>query len=208
MKNSTSFLLLIIAVLSFIVWAKSCKKDPEEEPRVIVVAPVSAVLEAKAPTYTQPEKAPAPITWGQAEPIFIKNPVNDSLVYAYKAAKDSLDRLRLYLKAIEIRTFSSTFNDSNIALSITGEVQGEVLSLKPEYTIKSRSLVVENEDVVFRFLLGGSIQNNFIIDDINFTLGAGFQNRKGHIYRLGYLRAGGGDYLMLGMDFSIFSVKR
>lgn len=206
MKNINAIIYLIIAVLLFIVWSKSCNKEPVK--KQITVPEVRAKLEPQAPIYIKSPEKPARIEWRDGETIEVENPVNLELVEAFKAAKDSLEQFKLYVAAIQIRSFANTFNDSNITLTVEGRVQGSLLSLEPTYTIKSRSLEIPDEKIVFRLLLGAAIQNNLNFDDFRYNLNTGFQNRDGNIIRVGYARQYGNNYLMLGYDLAIFERKQ
>ena len=74
--------------------------------------------------------------------IITENPVNDSLALAYQQTKDSLNRFKMYLDAIQIKQFSNTFEDEYQIINITGEVQGQLNWIKPKYTIKERQIEV------------------------------------------------------------------
>ena len=209
MKNLNAIIYLTIAVLLFIVWSKSCNKEPAPPiKKEITVPEVRAKLEPQTPIYIKSPEKPARIKWKAGKTIEVENPVNLDLVEAFKAAKDSLEQFKLYIAAIQIRSFANTFNDSNLTLTIEGKVRGSLISLEPTYTIKRRSLEIPNEKVVFRLLLGAAIQNNLNFDDFRYNLNAGFQNRNGNIIRFGYARQYDNNYFMLGYDLNIFERKQ
>jgi hypothetical protein len=202
MKTLPSILVLIIAVLAFLLWTKGCEPP---QPKTIEVPAVSAELPAQKPNYVKTEVPKTKVKWRNAPPVYLENPVNDSLVQAYQNVKDSLERFKLYLKAIEVKRFSNTFNDSNLTLTISGQVQGELLSLSPNYTIKARTVEAPSKDLHFRVLLGASVQNNLSFDDFSYSLNLGLQNSKGQVYRLGYARQYESNYIMLGYDHPLYS---
>ena len=90
--------------------------------------------------------------WKTVE-IKTQNPVNDSLALAYQIQTDSLERYKMYLRSIEIREFTSIFEDDFIKIDINGKVQGDVKYLQPTYHIKEREITLKN---TFRIGLGAS----------------------------------------------------
>lgn len=137
--------------------------------------------------------------------IEVKNKVNDSLALAYKSAKDSLERYKLFRNAIQIRTFKNTFEDEYLKLSLTGRVQGHLLGITPNYTIKPREIEVEG--VSLRFLVGGGIGNNLGFNDFTYRVNLGVQNGSGNIARMSYSRMRGQDYVFIDYDISLFEFR-
>lgn len=212
MKNTTKILLGIIVALAVLLWFKSCNGGKGELIKV-KVPEVKNEFEKQEPIYITKTDTVYITKWKTKDKIIhveTENPVNDSLAIAYQKAVDSLDRYKLYLSAIQIRDFKTTFDDEFLNLEITGKVQGELKYLKPSYTIKEREIAseVRQKDVVFRFLVGAQLQNSFEFDQFSWNVNAGLQNKKGNIIRAGYSKINGQEYLMLGYDLSVFSIKR
>jgi hypothetical protein len=209
MKNVNKWLLAVIAILLFILWVKSC--DDNKQTTDVVVPEVSNELPKQEPIYITKKDTVYITKWRYKDKIVhvqTKNPVNDSLAIAYQQAKDSLDRFKLYLSAIQIRDFTTHFEDDYLDLTVDGQVQGELKWLKPNYIVKERTIQVPQKQVAFRLLLGGQVQNNLQFSDFNYNANLGLQNAKGNIFRVGYSKLSGQDYIMLGYDFSVFTIKR
>ena len=113
------------------------------------------------------EKTKYVTKWKTIE-VKTQNPVNDSLALAYTKQSDSIQRFKMYLRSIEIKKFTSFFEDDFIKIEINGEVQGSVKYLQPTYTIKEREITLKN---TFRLGLGASF-----IESKPFITGAAITN--------------------------------
>ena len=193
---------IIIAVLAAVLWFKGCEKETIK----VKVPEVIGDFEPQKPEYII-EKDTVYITKWKTKTNTIevptKNPVNDSLVLAYQQAQDSLERFKQYLEAIQIRSFSNTFEDEYLDLTISGKVQGKLLSLKPDYKIKERTIETE-APTNLRLLAGFEIGNSTLFNDFRYKVNIGLQNASGNIYRFGYAKENViGHYFWLGYDFSL-----
>ena len=213
MSNSNKLFLGIIAVLLLILWFKSC--DSEEVPQnvTIKVPEVSNSLPKQKPIYVVRTDTVYVTKWKTKTDyveIETQNPVNDSLALAYQRAQDTIQRYRLFLEAIQIKQFTSEFSDEYIDLVISGEVQGDIRSIKPKYTIKERTIEtqVPIKTTALRVLGGASVQTSTDLNTFTYTANLGLQNAKGNIIRAGYSKINGQDYIMAGYDFSIFNIKK
>ncbi len=211
MKKSIPY--IIIAILVFFLFMKSCGKE-KSEPKIIEVEvpEKSGSFEPKEPTYIKTDTA-IEVKWKE-KVIKVPSPVNDSLVNAYKALADSLNaaqaelaRYKMYLDAIQIRDFTSHFEDEYLDLTISGKVQGHIKSIQPDYTIKSRTIndTINPVKTTFRVLAGLEFGNNTSFGDFRYKANIGFQNTKGNIFSLGYERWNGQDYIWVGYEFSVLS---
>jgi len=144
------------------------------------------------------------IKWKDKE-IIVENPLNTELVEQYVKAKDSIERLNLYLKSIQLNSFSSKFEDDNLLLNINGTVRGEVQEITPSYTIKKREVEVKTKETVFRLLAGAEVGSSIIVPKLNFKANLMFQNRKGDIISGSYDT---NQTVWLGYNKSIFNIKR
>lgn len=217
MKKAIPYIL--IAALLFILFLQNFEggKNKINEPQTIEVdiPEVSGDFEPQKPMHSNTGDSIV-IKWKEKE-ILVPNPVNDSLAIAYQKLSDSLtsaqaeiERYKMYLNAIQIRDFESYFEDEYLELTITGKVQGKVKSIKPQYTIKERTVEtqVQPKQTVFRLLGGLEFGNNTSFNDFRYKANLGFQNRKGNIFSLGYERYNGQDYIFAAYDFSIFQIRR
>ena len=191
---------VVIAFLVLVFFFKGCG---ERGSTTITTPEIEGDFEEQEPIYIKGKDSI--ITKWKTKEIKTPNPVNDSLAIAYKGAKDSLERYKLYLSAIQIKTFKNTFEDKYLKLSLTGRVQGDLLGITPKYTIKSQE--IEVPETSLRFLVGGGIGNNLSFNDFTYRINLGLQNGSGNIVRGGYSRMRGQDYIFIGYDVSLFEVR-
>ena len=133
------------------------------------------------------------------------------LIFENQKLKDSFklkipeQKIISYDKAIELKSFSSTFEDSVIKIKINGIVQGEVKQVASNYTIKAKQVIFTPKETVFRLLGGLEVGNNKQLD--NFTAKAllGVQNRKGNIISIS---ADSRNNFFFGYQFYIFNIQR
>ena len=202
--TSKSIPYIIIALLAAFLLFRECNR--ETKTITVTVPAVEGEFEPQKPVYITETDTVYITRWKEHE-IFTPNPVNDSLAIAYQEAQDSLVRYKMYVDAIQIRTFENVFEDEFLKLTLTGEVQGELRYIKPEYKIKEREIDVEVPETRFRLLAGGEIGNNTTFSDLRYKINVGLQNQKGGIYRLGYARENFQDIIWVGYDFSILNLK-
>jgi hypothetical protein len=194
---------ITIAILLFVLWFKGCSQEPTTVP--VTIPEISGEFEPQEPIYIKGKDSV--ITRWETREIKTQNPVNDSLALAYQEVKDSLERYKMYLTAIQIRDFSNTYEDEFVKFHLTGQVQGELNWIKPNYTIKERKIDVPVPQMKFRLLAGAEIGNNLLLNDFRWKANLGLQNAKGNIFRLGYGKEALQDYFYLGYDVSIFSIS-
>jgi hypothetical protein len=124
---------------------------------------------------------------------------NDSLMQAYNKAPDSVKK-KVYEKAIEITSFSHTFDSDTITIDVKGLARGGVQSIKAKYRIKSIKIEAPK---IKRHLLGSlEVGNSKSFDAFNVKAGIGYQNRKGAILSAS---ADTDKRFYIGYSFSIFS---
>lgn len=130
---------------------------------------------------------------------------NKALQQFYNEASDSLKNV-LFNKAIELKSFNQIFEDDKLKSEVSGIVQGEVKSLKLDYTIKPKTIdLPPQKENVFRLLGGFEYANNTSLTNSIFKANLGVQNRKGNIFRASLDNQ---QNIYVGYDFSIFSIKR
>lgn len=201
---------IIIAGLIILLFLKSCGNEKSEPQIIEVEVPAqSGEFEPQTPKVITKTDTFYKIKWKEVE-VEVPNPVNSDLLEKYETAKDSLERYKMYVDAIQIKYFESYFEDEYLSLTVTGKVQGEIKSIKPKYTIKTRTTetTIAPEQTVFRLLGGVEFGNNTSLNDFRYKFNLGFQNAKGNVISASYEKWNGVDYYWIGYDFSIFSIEK
>lgn len=213
-KESIKYLGWILLFLA--LWFKGCSGSTQEPQLVKVIVPeVKGSFEPKKPVHKELEK---PSSRGQqkGETVYKENPIdkkliaeNEKLKTDFAKANDSIRQL-LFSQAVQLNKFSTKFEDEHLILNIDGVVQGEVKEITPNYTIKKKKIevAVKQKETVFRFLGGGAIGLDQATAKIAYRTDLGFQNKKGDIVSIEFLKIGSQNYGMVGFKKSIFSIKR
>lgn len=184
-KSVTRILLtLSIVVASFVALSisKSCKPKPCPK-----LPKRQGHFEARVPVHKQTDTLYLYKWRGSTDTleVQVENPLNDSLLNAYGAAKDSLERFKMFAEAIGLRDFSQVFEDSNITVNASGVVQGVVKSLEIEYTIKEKE---QERSRDFYIQLGAG--SRFDLQKYKLDGGAGFRLKNGNMLGVEYSRMG------------------
>jgi len=205
-KESLKYLGWILLFLS--VWFKGCSSEAKSVKETKIKMP-----EAKAVFETQkPEQMPIILTQ-KSKPVYLNNPINESLLEEneklksdYSKMSDSL-KSKAFDKAIELNQFSSKFEDENMLLNINGTVRGEVLGITPSYIIKAKEIPIQikEKQTVFRLLGGLELGNNLQLNSFKSKGNLMFQNRKGNIISGSFDT---NQTVWIGYNASIFEVKR
>lgn len=197
-------------VLLFVaLWFRGCEATPTPVTAKVIVPEVKGKFAPIKPNHTNvkgPEKdQEKPVIQWKDKIITIENPLNIDLANKYIMAKDSIERLNLYLKSIELKKFSSHFDDEFLTLNIDGIVQGEVQEITPSYTIKKREIQVKPKETVFRVLGGLEVGNNVNLDNFAVKGNLLFQNKKGNLFSGSFDT---NQTIWIGYNASIFSIKK
>lgn len=201
-----------IAILAVFIfnWFKGCSPDPiKPNTQKIIIPEISGKFDPQKPKHIpvkgleKDQKNPI-IKWKDKE-VIVENPLNTELVEQYVKAKDSIERLNLYLKSIQLNSFSSKFEDENLLLNINGIVRGEVQEITPSWTIKKHEAEVKTKETVFRMLAGAEVGSSIITPKLNFKANLMFQNRKGNVISGSYDT---NQTVWIGYNKSIFNIKR
>ena len=202
-----SFPYLIIVALIVFIFFKDCSNSPD--PVIIKTPEIKGKFEAKKPVHVPIVNEPIGqnLSKNEKPKQIIKTIIieNDSLLKSYERENDSLKKLLMFKKAIQLNTFRSKFEDDNILLNITGIVQGEVKEIKPNYTIKSKEITVKQKEVKFRMLAGLEVGNTLLFDKPLFKANIGFQNAKGNIITASYDSE---NRIFVGYSFTVFKIRR
>lgn len=107
---------------------------------------------------------------------------NYNLQIAYTNASDSIERLKMYINAIQLKLFEKTFENDDLSATVKGISQGEVKELGFDYKIKPKPIPFTK----FRLLAGLNVSNTIAFDKPLFNANLGFQNAKGNVLEFGY----------------------
>ena len=115
--------------------------------------------------------------------IITENPFNKELADKYINLESETERLKEYIKSIEVRKYKVPFENDTIKIVGDVEVQGELRSLKYNWTIKERKLdiPVNLKKPTMNLLFGGSVSNSIELDKFNFNANVGIQRKNGDL---------------------------
>lgn len=199
-----------------IVWFNGCSGNDKTATKTKVIVPaVTGKLESKKPESKPIEIKQEPILEVKKDGLVYKeNPLNKILVEENKKIKSDYSKMsdslksKAFDKAIELNTFSYKSEDKYLKLTIDGIVRGEVQEITPIYEIKEREAEAIVKQTYLRVLAGGSVGINKDLNQAVYKLDVDFQNKKGDMLSVEYLRVNNQDYGMIGFKKSIFNLKR
>lgn len=115
--------------------------------------------------------------------IVTENPFNKELADKYINLESETERLKEYIKSIEVKKYKIPFENDTIIIIGDVEVQGELKSLKYNWTIKERKLdiPVNLKKPTMNLLFGGSVSNSIELDKFNFNANVGIQRKNGDL---------------------------
>ena len=115
--------------------------------------------------------------------IVTENPFNKELADKYINLESEIERLKEYIKSIEVRKYKIPFENDTIKIVGDVEVQGELRSLKYNWAIKERKLdiPVNLKKPTMNLLFGGSVSNSIELDKFNFNTNLGIQRKNGDL---------------------------
>lgn len=120
--------------------------------------------------------------------IVTENPFNKELADKYINLESETKRLKEYIKSIEVRKYKVPFENDTIKIVGDVEVQGELKSLKYNWTIKERvfDTPVDVKKTTMNLLMGGSVSNSIELDKFNFNANLGLQRKNGDLIITSY----------------------
>lgn len=155
----------VILFLIFLLLFKACKDKDDED---FIVVPIPEVIIKSDTIYV-----PSPVDRDKDNPkkeyvykykdsiVKIPNPINQDLLDKYNQAQDSLSKMKMYIEAIQIREYVTTYENEYYKMNIYSEVQGYMLKEAPEVTIKARSIDIDiSKFKKYKLLYGGKIEYN------------------------------------------------
>lgn len=200
--NVQNVLLIVIAGLLF--WQLFSKPAPiqKTDPVQVVIPPVEGSSGLKIIEVAKP----VPIVTPGGEKII----VDEKYKKMYEESQDSIERLNLYLSAIQIKEYKDTVvNDSNLIVVGNIKTRGSLLSYKFDYNILEKKFEYVPEVVVRRPGLSLSVGASAgVPTDPNsgFLMKGefGLENRKGEAVTIGYDT---GNHVWLGLRKSFKILK-
>jgi hypothetical protein len=139
--------------------------------------------------------------------LITENPVNKELYEKYVTSKDSLEQVKLYLNAIEEREQTQVFDNKDINIEVYTKTRGELMDLKPKYTIKKREEKVEvkQKESIFALHAGAVIETSATMNTLVPKIQLGLQNKRGDILSLYYSTD---KSIGIGYTIRIINIKR
>jgi len=197
-----------VAFAVLILFLKSCEGKTIQT-ATVVVPEIKGKFESKKPDHTQIAKDDVV---KKGDNVYIENPINEKLLTENELLQkdffeaDSLNKVLMYEKAIQLNAFSSDFDDEFLKLNVSGVVRGEVQEITPSYTIKERKVTTEIKckETVFRLLGGAEIGNNLQFNDFTVKGNLMFQNKSGGIFSASYDT---NKTIYVGYNFSLIDLK-
>lgn len=186
MNSNIKYIIIgiIILIISFFIgrWT-----SPTETKIVKVTIPESS---GKSPIIINPE----PLIQFKDSLVYkdslivTENPFNKELADKYINLESETERLKEYIKSIEVRKYKIPFENDTIKIVGDVEVQGELRSLKYNWIIKERKLdiPVNLKRPTMNLLFGGSVSNSIELDKFNINANAGIQRKNGDLILTSY----------------------
>jgi hypothetical protein len=182
--------VLYIVGIFFVIYLFTLIKQCSEPKEVI---PTTVETPAKSGGFKKPTKIipgvakKDSIVYRDGKTIYTENPINKQLAEDYLKATDSIKRLKLYLDAIQEKDGTYVYDDKDLKLEIYAKTRGELLELKPKYTIKPMQVKIDVpvKQTVFAMYGGIELINNSTLSNLTVKADLGIQNKKGTIFTAG-----------------------
>lgn len=120
--------------------------------------------------------------------INVINPLDKQMVIDYLKAKDSIERLNLFIKAVKINKYNQNFDNNDISLNIEAETTGTLNYVKPTYVIKEKkvSAPIYIKQTKFALYTGFELYDSKNLNAPGVKIDLSVQNKKGDLYTAGY----------------------
>ena len=182
-----SLIVVSITVIFFI--QRGCSKKDEPVKKIEAVIPKVEGKFDKPTKVIEGKSKKDSVIW-KDKIIRTENPVNKKMAQELMEAlkyKDSVKILKLYLSAIEEKDGTYVFDDKNLNLEVVTRTRGTLLSIKPKYTIKEKTVEVpvKQKKQVFAMYAGVGISDNLQFNNFAAEVEIGLQNKAGDIISAG-----------------------
>jgi len=182
--------VLYVVGIFFVIFLFTLVKQCNEPKETI---PVTVEIPAKSGSFEKPtEFIPGvakkdSIVYKKGKTIYTENPINKQLAEDYLKATDSIKRLKLYLDAIQEKDGTYVYDNKDLKLEIYAKTRGELLEIKPKYTIKPSEVKVDVpvKQTVLAMYGGIEVGNNASLTNLTVKADVGLQNKRGTIFTVG-----------------------
>lgn len=120
--------------------------------------------------------------------VKVDRPVDKKLVEDYLKAKDSIAKLNLYVTSVQTNSYTKTFSDDKIDITVNAETTGTLNWLDLKY--KSKDIKVDlpviTKTTKFALYAGGGLNVNVVSIKPEYFVNAGIQNKRGDIILGGF----------------------
>jgi hypothetical protein len=200
---------IIIVILLFIIFIqRSCSnKDlPSVQNQEVIVPAQHGSFNAVKPVKVHDTIIKDSIVFKDKK-ITIVNPLDKQLVIDYLKAKDSIQKLHLFMNAVKINKYKQNFDNKDINLTIEAETTGTLNYIKPTYIIKERivDVPVKAKQTVFALYTGVEVYNNTTLTNSGIKIDLGIQNKKGDIYTAGFDT---NNNIFIGYKLRLINIKK
>lgn len=182
--------ILYVLAAFFLIYLFSLIKQCSEPKETI---PVKIEIPAKEGSFEKPtEVIPGvqkkdSIVYIKGKTIYTENPINKKLAEDYLKVTDSIEKLRLYLNAIQEREATYVYDNEDLKLEVYTKTRGELLELKPKYIIKPQDIKADIpiKQTVLAMYGGLELYNTSDLTNLTIKVDLGLQNKKGTIFTIG-----------------------
>lgn len=180
------YVLVIILTIYLATLLKQCAEPKETTPTTVETP-------AKTGGFDKPTKVipgtprKDSVVYRKGKTIYTENPINKQLAEDYLKATDSIKRLKLYLDAIQEKDGTYVYDNNDLKLEVYTKTRGEILEIKPKYTIKPTKVKIDVpvKQTVFAMYGGIEVFNNATFNNIGLKADLGIQNKKGNMFTIG-----------------------
>lgn len=132
---------------------------------------------------------------------------DEEMVNRFAKLNSEYDKIKAYIKATELNTYTIPIEDSLIKSTVNLTVRGELVSIQRDYVLKERSVDISIKVPQTKFALYGGLglQSNIDLTNIQPTANILLENSKGNI--LG-LQVGLDKSVQLSYSIKVFDYKR
>jgi len=151
-KTKWIYIAIIGVLLMLLILQHSCQGDGDTKTSTIV-KDVNVMVPGRDGTFLKPSNQSEIPSKGKDsivyydKLIYVESDVDEAMVQDYKSAKDSLQKLQVFLNGVRQREYVSEYEDNYLKLKVNTKVKGTLVDLKPTYTIKPQTIVVQEKTI-------------------------------------------------------------
>jgi len=194
--------ILVVGLVILLFLQRNCQSNNiKKDPSVIITEPKIGGFDYYKPT--EIKKPNYFFITKDGDTIEIENPINKELEQKYLNALSENEKLKLYLEAIQKRTYIDSLENKDIKFTYTALTTGTLDSIKFDYIIKPDTLKIKQP--VFRLLGGPSLEFNYFTMKPSIGFNLGFQNKKGNILTGGINSS---QQITIGYYHNLWTIKK